>query len=83
MRFGDKQKVLNADLTFAASQLTLYLPKDAGCLVNSSFALVDDSFPGFIAEDENTMVTKNYSSAEKKIVINLKGALGDFEIKFY
>ncbi len=83
IKFGDKSNELNAKISFAASELTIYVPENVGCKIVGDYAIVSKSLRGFVNEDDNTVITPNYSDAENKINIELKGALADFEIKFY
>ncbi len=83
IKFGDKQDSLNAELKFAASEVTIHIPENVGCLLKGDYFLVDNKPAGFQLVNQNKYETPNYDTAEKKINIDLKGALGDFEIKFY
>jgi Ca2+/Na+ antiporter len=78
---GDKQKELNAELKFAASEVTVNIPESAGCLVHGESALVGKTLKGFTQKDENTFVTNNFDQAKSKIKIKIQGALADFEVK--
>ncbi len=83
IKFGDEVKKLNADFEFAASQLTIYIPKDVGCSIHSELALVGKSFPGFVNIDDKTYETENYDNSKKKINISFKGAISGLDVKFY
>ena len=82
MRFGNKQKIANVDLDFAASSVDIYIPEDVGCLLNGKTTLVDKDFSGFEKQGD-AYVSKNFDSAEKKIYLNFSGALAEVNVEFY
>jgi len=65
------------------SEIEIYVPKDAACDIVTSSGLSSNNFDDFDKISDKHYSTPNFSSAEKKIYIRLKGGLADFNVKRY
>ncbi|MCJ8209462.1 cell wall-active antibiotics response protein [Mucilaginibacter sp. RS28] len=65
------------------SDITVNVPKDAACSINSSTGLSDNNFSGFTKTESGRYETPGFSAASKKIIIRISGGLSDFKVNRY
>jgi len=66
-----------------ASTIKLDIPKNYGVKVIYLAGLTSKNLPGFTDEGENTFLSENYQTAEKKIEVVVKAGLSTLEISRY
>lgn len=79
MPFQETQVSMEAGLT----EVKFDIPEAVGCRIVAKTGLSDEDFNGFEKQNDGSYQTPNYSTAAKKILINLKGGLSDFEVSRY
>jgi hypothetical protein len=83
MKLGMKNPLTVVVLNAGASSINLQVPKDAGCQVKSESFIVSRNFEGFTKKTSGVYETDNYSTASKKIVIEVKTAVSSISIDRY
>jgi hypothetical protein len=84
LKIGARCDSVRVDLSTAASNLKLFVPKESGCQIVS-----EDDFSsninanGFTKADKSTLRTEGFADAPKKIYILLETGLSNLEIKQY
>lgn len=73
----------SVEVSSGVSDITISIPKDAACRIESSTGLSSNSFDGFNKTDDNHYETPGFASAKKHISINISGGLSDFKVKRY
>ncbi len=82
LKLGMLCKMQEIDIKAGASDISIALPKNAGCRIVSNIFLSDIDIDGF-TQINNSWQTANYSAAVNKIEINLDGGVSDFNISRY
>jgi hypothetical protein len=83
IKLGDKSDHVNVSVKMGAASITLEIPKNVGCEINSDMALVAKHFENFNKEGDGHYVTENYENAKKKIYINVEGGVSSFSVYRY
>lgn len=65
------------------AEVKLSVPEDAGCQIVVKGGLTGKDFEGFTKQADGSYTTANFNSAAKKIIIQMKGGLSDFEVSRY
>jgi len=84
LKIGSRCDSVRVDLSTAASNLKLFVPKESGCQIVS-----EDDFSsninasGFTKLDKSTLRTKGFETASKKIYIVLESGLSKLNIEQY
>jgi cell wall-active antibiotic response 4TMS protein YvqF len=83
IRMGDP--LANSDITVetGASDVTINIPKDAACSVETSSGLSSNDFQGLSKKDDGHYETANYGSAKNKYDIHISGGVSDFKVHTY
>ncbi len=83
IKMGDLLPVSNLSAETGVASVNIEVPLSVGCQVKTSTGLSSRDFEGFIKKEDNTWETENFQKAGKKIFINLKGGLSNFEVNRY
>lgn len=83
LTFGDKASFCNVKIEGNASSLTLRIPKESGCRLYSESTLTNIETTDFISNDKHQSESSNYTTAVKKINIELESNLGNVIIEQY
>ncbi len=65
------------------AEVNIKVPKTVGCRIFVKSGLSSKDFSGFTKRNDGSYVTSNFDSAAKKIIINLKGGLSEFNVSRY
>lgn len=65
------------------AEVKLSVPEDAGCQIVVAGGLTGKDFEGFTKQADGSYTTANFNSSAKKIIIQMKGGLSDFEVSRY
>ncbi len=83
VRLGDKSDTTNLKIDTGASSLVVYLPSSSGCRIKDQAELSSKSFPGFVKGAEGYYHTPNFSSAKKKILMDIDAGVSSIKVKTY
>jgi hypothetical protein len=82
-KLGVPESVTNVSVNTGVSKVELAIPASAGCKISVKSGLSSRDFPGFEKHSDGSFTTDNYAGNAKKIIVNLKGGLSDFEVRRY
>ncbi|HEX3386883.1 MAG TPA: hypothetical protein VHS53_16900, partial [Mucilaginibacter sp.] len=85
LKMGEPLVTSNVTVTTGASDVTINVPKDAACNIESSTGLSSNNFEesGFQKKDDGHYETSNFDSAKNKYYIHIKGGVSDFKVNKY
>lgn len=79
LKVGDKYDETIINLNTGASNCEIEIPKTSGCKIETSTALSNKDFEGFIQKKDG-YYTPNFNKAKKIVFINLSGGVSNFEV---
>lgn len=83
LKLGVLQNETNLNIETGASSITLLIPKDAGCEVNTNTFLTSKELEGFTNTEGNNYQTTNFKIAKQKIHLDLNAAISSLKIQKY
>lgn len=83
LKLGAKIKKSYVNVKMGAARLKILVPIDSGCKLISKTMLVNKDINGFYEIGDNVYRTKDYESAENKIIIDISGGVSSLEIDRY
>jgi len=80
---GDRADKVNIEIDAGAASITLHIPEDMGCELNTESFMIGKSLEGFEKISRGYYKTKNFNTAKKTISIDLEAAISSFDIDRY
>jgi len=71
------------EVSTGMSSVTISIPENAACRINTDSGLSSTSFDGFNKTSDGNYETSGYASAQNKININISGGISDFNVHRY
>jgi hypothetical protein len=82
IKLGDIYDTTNVNIEVGASNIEIAIPSSSGCLIITSTGLSHKEFEGFI-KNEDQYRTKNFTTANKKIMLKISGGISSFRVSRY
>jgi hypothetical protein len=82
LKIGDKYDETLVTINTGASNCEIEIPKNSGCKIETSTALSNKDFEGFIQKDGD-YYTPDFNKAKKIVYINMSGGVSNFEVVRY
>ena len=82
LKMGEPLEYSTITIETGASNVTINIPKDAACSIESSSGLSSTDFPGIKKEDGH-YETDNFASAKNKYHIYIRGGVSDYKVHQY
>ncbi len=83
IKIGDLLPITDVIVKTGVADVKINIPEGSGCRIKTKTGLSAKDFEGFTKVDNGNYETSNYSTATKKIFINLDGGLSNFEVSRY
>lgn len=83
VKLGMPVKQTEVQVKAGMAEVKLAIPKDAACQIMVKGGLTSKDFDGFTKQADGSYTTSNFNSSAKKITIQLKGGMSDFEVNRY
>jgi hypothetical protein len=83
VRLGSLAGYVMLDIDTGVSSVTIELPDELACELNTNTFMVSKNLPGFDKVSKNTYVTPNFASAEKNVNIRFESAISSLKIVRY
>jgi hypothetical protein len=83
IKLPEPQNVTNMNVETGVAEVDIQIPSSAGCRIKVDTGLSSRDFSGFTKQSDGSYTTSNYNTSAKKIIINLKGGLSDFNVSRY
>ena len=83
VKLGEPRSITNVKAETGVASIDIAVPRGVGCRIKLESGLSSKDFDDFKQQPDGTYTTDNYRSSLKKIEIELKGGLSDFEVNRY
>lgn len=83
VKLGEPETITTVSVKSGVSETDISIPRSVGCQIKVKSGMSSQDFDEFTKQPDGTYTTDGFSSATKKIIINLNGGLSDFEVKRY
>ena len=80
---GNKAHELTANIETGVSSVTIKVPEEVGCEINTDSFLVSKDIKGFDKVSKSTYVSPDFASAEKNITINFSSGISSLTVVRY
>lgn len=80
---GERADKVNVEIDAGAAAITLHIPKEMGCELNTESFMIGKSLESFEKISRGYYKTKNFNTAEKTISVDLEAAISSFDIDRY
>ena len=83
LKTGEPLATTNIEISAGAADVTVNIPKDAACQIESDTGLSSNTFDGFTKGDDGHYETAGFDAAKNKLYIHISGAVSDFKVHKY
>ncbi len=84
IKLGDKyDQTTNVGVDMGAASLTLEVPQNVGCEIQSDMALASKHVEGFTSRGSGHYITDNFENSTKRILIDVKGGVSSLTVRRY
>jgi hypothetical protein len=83
LKMGQPLQNSNIEISTGAADVTIDVPQNAACQIESDTGLSSSTFDGFTKTDEGHYQTAGFDSAANKMFIHISGAISDFKVHKY
>lgn len=83
VKVGQPLESTNINVSTGASDVTIEVPENAACQIQSDTGLSSNTFDGFNKNSDGQYQTANFEAAKNKIYIHISGGISDFKVHKY
>lgn len=83
VKLGQPLADTHVDISTGVSSVTINIPKNAACDIETDSGLSSTHFDGFTKQGDGHYETGGFDAAKNKIYINLSGGISDFTVNKY
>jgi hypothetical protein len=83
VKVGQPLETTNINVSTGASDVTIEVPQNAACQVQSDSGLSSTTFDGLTKKDDGHYETDGFDAAKNKIFIHISGGISDFKVHRY
>jgi hypothetical protein len=83
VRLGQRLPSTNIIVSTSAAEVTIEIPKSAGCQIENDSGLSSAAFDGFNKKGKGKYETAGFNSAKNKIYMHFSGGVSDFRVTKY
>lgn len=83
VKLGEPLAATHLNVETGASEVTISIPKNVACSIETDTGLSSNKFDGFSKTDDNKYETAGFRNADKKIYIHISGGISDFKVNRY
>ncbi len=83
VKVGQPLERTNINVSTGASDVTIEVPANAACEIQSDTGLSSNTFDGFTKNGDGHYETANFAAAKNKIYIHISGGISDFKVHKY
>jgi Domain of unknown function (DUF5668) len=83
VKVGQPLESTNINVSTGASDVTIEVPENAACQIQSDTGLSSNTFDGFTKNGDGHYQTANFDAAKNKIYIHISGGISDFKVHKY
>jgi hypothetical protein len=82
-RIGQPLATTNVQVSTGVSEVTIEIPQNAACRIETDSGLSSTSFDGFTKKDDGHYETAGFDAAKNKMYIHMSGGISDFKVHRY
>ncbi|MCL5268858.1 MAG: DUF5668 domain-containing protein [Bacteroidetes bacterium] len=83
IRLGNEADTTRLTIDTGASSLVVYVPSSSGCQIKDQAELSTKSFPDFVKGEDGYYRTSNFSSAKKKVFLDVDAGVSSVKVMTY
>ena len=83
IKLGDPLESTDIEVSNAASDVTILIPQNAACDIETDTGLSDNKFEGFNDVGDSRHETPGFANAKNKVHIHIKGIVSNFKVNKY
>jgi hypothetical protein len=83
VKVGQPLATTNLQVSTGVSEVTIEIPQNAACRIQTDSGLSSTSFEGFTKKDDGHYETTGFDAAKNKIYIQMSGGVSDFKVRRY
>jgi hypothetical protein len=83
VRVGQPLASTNLNISTGVSEVTIEIPQNAACRIQTDSGLSSNSFDGFNKKDDGHYETTGFDNAKNKMYIHMSGGISDFKVRRY
>ena len=83
VKLSDKAEMTNVNVEMGAANITIDVPANVGCEIQTNMALSSKNIHGFSSKGNGHYITENFSESGKRIIIDVKGGVSSLTINRY
>lgn len=83
VKIGQPLASTNVEVSTGVSEVTIDVPQNAACRVQTDSGLSSNSFDGLTKKDDGHYETPGFDAAKNKIFIHMSGGISDFKVHRY
>ncbi|MDB5153205.1 MAG: hypothetical protein JWR54_1956 [Mucilaginibacter sp.] len=83
VKVGQPLATTNLQVSTGVSEVTIEIPQNAACRIETDSGLSSTSFEGFTKKDDGHYETTGFDAAKNKIYIHMSGGISDFKVRRY
>ena len=83
VKVGQPLESTNINVSTGASDVTIEVPENAACQIQSDTGLSSNTFDGFTKNGDGDYETTNFDAAKNKMYIHISGGVSDFKVHKY
>jgi hypothetical protein len=83
VKVGQPLVTTNLEVSTGVSEVTIEIPQNSACRIQTDSGLSSTSFEGFTKKDDGHYETAGFDAAKNKIYIHMSGGISDFKVRRY
>jgi len=83
VKLGDKSDLTNVNVEMGAANITIDVPANVGCEIQTDMALSSKNVRGFNSQGKGHYITENFSSNGKRIIIDVSAGVSSLTVNRY
>ncbi len=83
VKLSDKSEITNVNVEMGAANITIDVPTNIGCEIQTDMALSSKNVHGFNSKGKGHYITENFSDSDKRIIIDVKAGVSSLTVNRY
>ncbi|OGV18325.1 MAG: hypothetical protein A3J84_09905 [Ignavibacteria bacterium RIFOXYA2_FULL_37_17] len=83
VKLSDKAEITNVNVEMGAANITIDVPANVGCEIQTDMALSSKNIHGFNSRGKGHYITENFSESGKRIIIDVKAGVSSLTVNRY
>jgi len=83
VKLSDKAEMTNVNVEMGAANITIDVPTNVGCEIQTDMALSSKNVHGFNSKGKGHYITENFSDSGRRIIIDVKAGVSSLTVNRY